>query len=82
MKFGEKIQQLRLAAGMTQQQLADATGLSLGAIRNYEQGSRENPSLAVMRMFEKAFGVSCDVFADVEATETPRKPNTPKGKYK
>ena len=40
MKFGEKVRQARIAAHLSQQQLADRTGISLRTIQNYETGGR------------------------------------------
>lgn len=37
LKFGEKVKTLRNQAGMTQKQLAEALGVSLRTINNYEQ---------------------------------------------
>lgn len=37
MKFGEKIRMERKRAGLTQQDLADAVGVSLRTIANYER---------------------------------------------
>lgn len=40
MKFGEKVRQARIAAHLSQQQLADRSGISLRTIQNYETGGR------------------------------------------
>ena len=37
-KFGKKVQNLRLEAGITQEQLADAVGLTIESISNIERG--------------------------------------------
>jgi len=37
-KFGQKVQGLRLEAGITQEQLADAVGLTIESISNIERG--------------------------------------------
>ena len=37
-KFGQKVQSLRLEAGITQEQLADAVGLTIESISNIERG--------------------------------------------
>ncbi len=42
-KFGERVKQLRLSAGMTQEQLAERIWVSKAAISNYELSER-NPS--------------------------------------
>ena len=42
-KFGERVKQLRLSAGMTQEQLAERIWVTKAAISNYELSER-NPS--------------------------------------
>jgi transcriptional regulator with XRE-family HTH domain len=37
-KFGKRVQQLRARAGITQEQLADGTGLTVESISNIERG--------------------------------------------
>jgi transcriptional regulator with XRE-family HTH domain len=39
--FGDRLQAGRLAAGLTQERLAEMSGVSLGAIREYEQHKRD-----------------------------------------
>lgn len=39
--FGEKLKEAREAAGLTQAQLAEQSGIPLGTIREYEQNKRE-----------------------------------------
>jgi len=39
--YGEKLKEIRNAEGLTQPALSELTGVSLGAIRNYETGQRE-----------------------------------------
>ncbi|HGE8356109.1 TPA: helix-turn-helix domain-containing protein [Serratia marcescens] len=39
--YGEKLKAVRNAEKLTQPELAQLTGVSLGAIRNYETGQRE-----------------------------------------
>src|SRR4051794_19771629 len=72
MTFGEKLRQLREQAGMTQQALADASGLPLPSIRGYEQGQRE-PLWSVIFKLTRAMGVSCEAFAecDLDGPTTP-----------
>ena len=40
MMFGEKVKLLREQRSLSQQALADAAGVSVWAIRDYEQGKR------------------------------------------
>lgn len=61
MTFAEQLQNLRQKAGITQAALATATGLSLGIIRDYEQGRKEPAMRSAFRLAE-ALGVSCEAF--------------------
>jgi transcriptional regulator with XRE-family HTH domain len=61
--FAEKLKALREKAHLTQTQLAEASGLPLGSIRNYEQGQRE-PYWTVIFKLAAALGVSADAFGD------------------
>ena len=56
------IKELRLANGMTQQQLADATGIDRALIARYENGSRV-PPLPKLKMLAEALNVSLDILA-------------------
>ena len=49
---GEDIVALRRFAGLTQQTFADALGISVHTLRNWEQGRRrpEGPALALLRI--------------------------------
>lgn len=49
---GEKIRKFRKWRGLTQQQLADETGLSVMSIRRYETGEREPTEVAVEAIAE------------------------------
>lgn len=59
MTFADRLRQLRLAANMTQAALAEASGVALPTIRNYEQGDRE-PLLSTAKKLAQALGVSMD----------------------
>jgi transcriptional regulator with XRE-family HTH domain len=62
---------------LTQAGLARASGLSLGAIRDYEQGNR-GPTLKSAVMLTKALGVSVEAFA--EAADQAPDPAKPRGR--
>jgi putative transcriptional regulator len=49
---GEDVVALRRFVGLTQQQFADALGISVHTLRNWEQGRRspEGPALALLRI--------------------------------
>jgi len=55
--MGKRIQELRKAAGLTQDQLATKIGVSMAAVRNYENGLRE-PNSKAMAALERFFNVS------------------------
>jgi len=57
--FGERLVQLRKAAGYTQQQLADEIGASRRQIAYYE-GESEHPPASLLIALAKALNVSTD----------------------
>lgn len=64
MKFSEKLVELRTAAGMSQTAMAEASGVSLATVRNYEQGRTVGRiNFASVVALARALGVSCDAFA-------------------
>ena len=67
MTVADKIKDLRgkMNPVMTQAGLSKATGLSLGAIRGYEQGERV-PILSAAVKIARALGTDCTAFADCE----------------
>jgi transcriptional regulator with XRE-family HTH domain len=77
MTFGEKVRQLRTQRGMTQPDLAAASGLPVGTIRDYEQGRRE-PLLGRAQLLARALGVSLDVFPPADAEAAAGKGATPR----
>ena len=74
MTFAERLRSLREQKGLTQQQLADAAGIPIGTLRDYEQGKRRHdPSLAVVVKIAAALGTDCRAFADCVLKETSAK---------
>jgi transcriptional regulator with XRE-family HTH domain len=63
--FGEKLRELRGKAGLSQSQLAKASGLPVDSIRNYEQGRRE-PGWRVLFPLARALGVKAEAFERCE----------------
>ncbi len=57
--FGVRLRDLRLEKRMTQQQLADKTGMAKGTISAYEQG-KKYPSVEVLIKLCNTFQVSAD----------------------
>lgn len=69
-KFGKRLQELREKVGLTQVQLAEATGLPLGSIRNYEQGHRDPLWQAAFKL-AAALGVGTEAFRDCIDSPSP-----------
>lgn len=72
MPIGQKIRDLRQAAGLTQKELAVAVGMSEPAIRNFELGNRE-PKQKHLEKIAMALQV------DPAALGIPSNPDTPFG---
>jgi DNA-binding XRE family transcriptional regulator len=70
--FGERLQQLREKAGLTQEGLAEASGVNVWAIRNYEQGRRE-PNWKIAILLARAIGVTVEAFADCSEQPLPKR---------
>ncbi len=65
-----RVKELRLARGWTQQELADAVGVSRQSINSIER-HRYVPSLPLALLFARVFRVSTDAIFRL-AAETPR----------
>lgn len=59
-KLGENIQALRKARGLTQEQLAEAMGVTVGAVSKWEN-SQSNPELQLIPELAEFFDTSVDV---------------------
>lgn len=82
MTFPELLQHLRQKAGMTQADLATAAGLSLGIIRDYEQGRKEPAMRSAFKLAE-VLGVSCEKFKEtLSGTAEPQAKTTKKNTRK
>src|SRR4051794_30750434 len=80
MHFGQKLRELREAADLTQIGLADASGVPVGTIRDYEQLKR-SPLLPTVQKLAKALKTSLAVFDkttfDDDGGEVPRPAGRP-----
>lgn len=56
-----KLKQRREAAGMTQADLAKATGISVRVIQNYEQGTRPLNGARVITVKHIADAIGCSI---------------------
>ncbi len=57
-EMGNRIRDLRLAAGLTQEQLGEKVGLQKSAIAKYENGKTENMKRSVIQKMAEVLGVS------------------------
>lgn len=55
--FGQAVRELRMAGGLTQEELADRAGLDRSYIGGVERGER-NPSLSVVEKIAEGLGVT------------------------
>lgn len=65
MSFKEMLKKLRVEKKLTQEELAQATGLSRSAIGMYESGSRE-PNFETLEVFADFFNVDMNTLLDKE----------------
>jgi transcriptional regulator with XRE-family HTH domain len=70
MTFGQRLQELRTQAGLSQSQLADRSGIPVWTLRGYEQGRRE-PLWNVLFKLADALGVDCRAFASCARGDGP-----------
>ncbi len=63
--FGQRLGRLRKTRGLTQAQLAKATGVTQANISYYENGARD-PTASALTLLAKALGVSADVLLGVK----------------
>ena len=66
--IGQKLQRLRLAAGLTQSQLAEAAGVPLSSLQGWEVDRRE-PGLRAAACLAAALGITADELADTVPVE-------------
>ena len=70
--FGNKLRQIRKATGMSQERLAEATGLSTNYVGEMERGLKA-PGLGVIVRLSRALGVTVhDLLIDFTESTTRR----------
>jgi transcriptional regulator with XRE-family HTH domain len=74
--FGGRLRELREAAGLTQQQLADRAGLTREGVAQLEIGRRQPAWKTVLVMCE-ALGCGCEEFTRAPAERPEAKPGRP-----
>jgi transcriptional regulator with XRE-family HTH domain len=77
--FGDKLREARTAAGLTQAQLAEASGIPLGTIREYEQNKRE-PMISKAGKLARALKQPMEALLPTEDTEPTTKRSASKGR--
>jgi transcriptional regulator with XRE-family HTH domain len=75
--FGNRLRDLREAAGLTQAQLADKAGMHLHGLSKLEQGDRE-PAWATVLALSNALGVKCTAFIPTNGDAPPRSRGRPR----
>jgi transcriptional regulator with XRE-family HTH domain len=74
--FAGRLRELRERAGWTQQQIADASGLTLNGVAQIERGVR-SPSWEVVVALCEALDVECCEFLKEPKPQEPRKAGRP-----
>ncbi|UXU74108.1 MULTISPECIES: cupin domain-containing protein [unclassified Paracoccus (in: a-proteobacteria)] len=73
---GARLKELRTAAGMSQRQLAEASGVPHGQISMIETG-RSSPSVASLRKILGGMGITMAEFFEPDASQSPQPFFTP-----
>lgn len=60
MSFGEKLKEKRAAAGLTQAELAEKTGVTARTIQNYELGTRRPSNMLVVQRIADVLGTTAE----------------------
>jgi transcriptional regulator with XRE-family HTH domain len=76
--MGQRLQRLRLAAGLSQSQLAGKSGVPIGTLRNWEQ-DRRVPLLDTAARVAQALGVTLDLLAGLGPEPEPPPAAEPSG---
>lgn len=74
--MGQRLQELRLKAGLSQSQLARTAGVPVGSLKNWEQG-RRLPQLDAAWRLANALGISLDELAGKVFEPAPTEPSKP-----
>jgi transcriptional regulator with XRE-family HTH domain len=71
--IGENVKRLRAAAGLTQQGLAVAAGLSVSHVSQIEQGTNQDPRGSTLRALARTLGTTIDALLAEPDEPTPRR---------
>lgn len=73
MPLKDSLRRLRTDAGLTQQELATAAGLSVSNVSQIEAGKIPDPRMSTLRALAKALGCGLDELAGEDEPKKPRK---------
>ncbi|MBA3274832.1 MAG: XRE family transcriptional regulator, partial [Chloroflexia bacterium] len=71
-RFGDQLRRYRVAAGMTQETLAERAGLSVRGISDLERGVKQRPHPETVRLLAAALDLSADSLASFRESAAPR----------
>jgi transcriptional regulator with XRE-family HTH domain len=74
--FGDLLKRYRLAAGLTQEELAERAGLSVPGLSALESGKRQTPYRHTVTLLATALGLSSDEAARLQAAVVRTRPAT------
>lgn len=64
-----KLKEMRMKAGLSQSQLSDLTGIKLGTLRHYEQGSKNFDHARIDTILKVCLMLNCKFNEIVESEE-------------
>ena len=70
MTFGDRLKQVRLQKGLTQENLAKKLGIGKTTITGYEKGNRQ-PDVQRIKDLAKILGVTGDYLLDIDVADAP-----------
>jgi transcriptional regulator with XRE-family HTH domain len=76
MTFGERLNELRDASGLSQAALSRAAEIGLPTLKDYE-GDRRSPSLEIAQRLAKVLGQTCQAFDGCDFLHATRKRDEP-----
>jgi transcriptional regulator with XRE-family HTH domain len=76
-RLGGRIREVREGAGLSREQMAEAAGVSVRAVVQWELGERE-PGWFNMLALAAALGVDCTAFTQPPAEREPSRPGRPR----
>lgn len=76
-KIGARLRELREAAGMSREELAEKAGMKIGGVRDIEQGLRM-PYFDTICALGDALGVDCTAFTQEPKEQEQPRPGRPR----